>query len=377
MSIPTKKDAIRVLWVFDAISPQLLAVAAEVDRQPDIVLQIMTCNPLPAELSHMAAPIVECRTKIDFRARWQIRDYLKKNPVDVAHAYTSRNMANLAGACWGLSNAPKLIGYRGTIDRLSRLDPANWLTFWHPRFDRIYCVCHATQTALAASGVPPHKLETVWEGCDPRLLDVRPREILADYGIPKNAFVIGTVANARRVKGIDILLRSAIELAGKLDVYWLVVGAIIDPQVAELASDPRISDRVKLIGTQWSGGGYCGLLDIYVAPSRKEGLSMGIMEAMSQASCSIVTDVGGNSELVRHKIDGLVIPPEDPAALSQAIVELWQDREKRAQYARSSQQRAAELFSIETWGSRICNGYRRLVAEQDLQQMPQRSSEAA
>ncbi len=355
----------RVLWVFDALSPQLLAVAGEVDRQPDIDLRIMTCNPLPIELSHLAAPTVTCRTKVDFSARRQIREYLKQNHCDIAHAYTSRNMANLAGACWGWRDRPKLIGYRGTIDRLSRFDPANWITFWHPRFDRINCVCQATHSALAASGVPEKKLETVWEGCNPKLLIVRPRDVLTEFGIPADAFVIGTVANARPVKGIDLMMRAAIELSGKLDVYWLVVGAIVDPMVAELAQDPRIAARVKLIGTQGSGGGFCGLLDIYVAPSRKEGLSMGIMEAMSQGSCPIVTNVGGNPELVRHQLDGLVIPPEDPQALSQAISELWHDNEKRARYAASAKHRAAEVFSIEAWGSRLCDVYRRLAGARD------------
>lgn len=353
---------ISVLWVFDALSPQMLALAAEVDRQPDIELKIITPYPLPIELSHLSAPTVSCRTKIDFRAMRKIRAYLGLNSFDIAHAYTSRNMANLAWACLGLRNAPQLIGYRGTIDRLSRLDPANWITFYHPRFAVIDCVCHATQAALAASGLAQKKLETVWEGCAPETLTIRSRQVFAEYGIPPDAFVIGTVANARPVKGIDILLRSAIELAGELDVYWMVVGAMIDPAVAKLARDPRLKGRVKLIGSQPSGGGFCGLFDLYVAPSRKEGLSMGIMEAMSQGSCPIVTNVGGNPELIRHEVDGIVIPPEDPRALSQAIRSLWANSDKRAMYAASAQCRVAETFSIQAWGIRLCSLYLKAVA---------------
>ncbi len=356
---------ISVLWVFDALSPQMLALAAEVERQPDIKLRIITPHPLPTQLSHLSAPAVTCRNKIDLRAVRQIRRNIAENSFDIAHAYTSRNMANLAWACLGLRNAPQLIGYRGTIDRLSRLDPANWLTFYHPHFAAINCVCHATQSALAASGLPQRKLETVWEGCAPELLKIRSRHVFAEYDIPPDAFVIGTVANARPVKGIDILLRSAIELAGELDVYWMVVGAIVDPLVAKLARDPRLNGRVKLIGSQPSGGGFCGLFDLYVAPSRKEGLSMGIMEAMSQGCCPIVTDVGGNSELVRHEVDGLVIPPEDPHALSKAIRNLWTDPQKRAHYATSAQRRAAETFSIQAWGNRLCNLYRRVAGAVD------------
>lgn len=356
---------ISVLWVFHALTQQMLALAAEVDRQPDIDLQIITPHPLPTELAHLGAPPAICRNKIDFRAMRHIRAHLEINSFDIAHAYTSRNMANLAWACLGLRNAPQLIGYRGTIDRLSRLDPANWLTFYHPRFAVINCVCHATQAALAASGIPQKKLETVWEGCAPKNLSIRTRQVFADYGIPPDAFVIGTVANARPVKGIDILLRSAIELVGELDVYWMVVGAIIDPVVAKLARDPRLNGRVKLIGSQPSGGGFCGLFDLYIAPSRKEGLSMGIMEAMSQGSCPIVTNVGGNPELVRHEVDGMVIPPEDPKALSEAIRSLWSDSEKRARYAASAHRRMAETFSIQAWCNRLCNLYRRVAGAID------------
>ncbi len=366
-----------VLWVFNALSPQMLALAAEVDRQPDIELQIITPYPLPEGLSHLSAPLVSCRNKIDFRAMRQIRRHIAENSFDIAHAYTSRNMANLAWACLGLQNAPQLIGYRGTIDRLSRLDPANWITFYHPRFALINCVCHATQSALAASGLPQWKLETVWEGCAPEMLSTRTRQVFAEYDIPPDAFVIGTVANARPVKGIDILLRSAIELVGELDAYWMVVGAIIDPVVAKLAQDPRLNGRVKLIGSQASGGGFCGLFDLYVAPSRKEGLSMGIMEAMSQGSCPIVTNVGGNPELVRHEVDGIVIPPEAPQALSEAIRMLWDDPEKRAQYAGSAKRRMAETFSVDAWGNRLCNLYRRVAGAVDSRDLSPATSRRA
>ncbi len=353
----------RVLWVFGTLSPQMVGLATLVESQSDIELRIISGTPLPAEISRLAGPRVSCRNKIDFRAQQQIREYLKSEPCDVAHAYSGRNMANLAGACWGLRQTPQLIGYRGIVDRLSRLDVGTWLTFWNRRFDRIHCVCRATQAALADSGIPAAKLATVWEGCNPQLLIARPRELLAEFGIPADAFVIGTVANARPVKGIDIMLRSAIELSSEIEIYWLVVGSIIDPQVARLARDPRLKGRAKLIGPQVSGGGFCGLMDIYVAPSRKEGLSMGIMEAMSQGVCPIVSNVGGNPELIRHEVDGIVIPAEDPQALSQAVRELWLNPDTRARYADSAQRRASEVFSIEAWGARLINSYRELVGQ--------------
>lgn len=354
----------RVLWVYEALTTQMIALAAEIQRQPDIRLEIMTSHPLPAELAHLATPRVTCQNKLDFNARKSIRDQLKLGNYDIAHAYTSRNLANLLGACQGLEKSPRIVGYRGTIDQLHVLDPANWITFWHPRVASIICVCEATKAALTASGIPSQKLAAVWEGCHPESFQALPRSKLLEYDIPPDAFVVGTVANVRRVKGVDLMLRSAIELAGKLDIYWLVVGAIRDPLVQKLAQDPRLNGRVKLVGSKEKGGEYSGLFDIYVAPSRKEGLSMAIMEAMTHTCCPVVTRVGGNSELIRHEVDGLVIPPEDSQALSRAVCELFADSAKRQRLATSAYRRVVEVFSILAWCNRLCDTYRRITASQ-------------
>ena len=353
----------RVLWVYESMNVQLQALALSVARQSDIDLEIMTrhVDRLPPELSHIPVTRIECRNKVDFRARREIRHCVKKGQYDVVHAYTSRNFANLLAACRGLRPLPKLIGYRGVIDRLHVLDPANWITHWHSRASAVTCVCHATKRAMQASGIPAAKLATVWEGCLPETLQTPPRSTLREFGIPTDAFVIGTVANIRPVKGVDLMLRAAAELATRRDIYWLVIGDKRDPLVTKLAADRRISNCVKLPGARKHGGKYSGLFDIYVAPSRKEGLSMGIMEAMAQSVCPVVTDVGGNCELIRNNIDGIVIPPEDHQALCRAVDELIDDPSKRTRLAQSAHERLLHEFSINAWADRLCEVYRRFA----------------
>ena len=347
----------RILWIYEALSPQHVEVAEHLRRRADVHLDILTRSDLPLEQAHLKTGHIACHSKIDFRARSKIRRQIKIGNYDVVHAYTSRNFANALGACNGLRGAPPIIGYRGIIDRPSKLDPANWITFFHPRAAGITCVCEATRAALIQSGVPERKTMTIWEGCNPSVLQAQESTGLSEYGIPDSAFVIGTVATIRPVKGVDLMMRAALELESELNIYWALVGPGHDNLVKQLASDPRIAGRVKLLGSIPKGGRMTQHFDVYVAPSRKEGLSMSIMEAMTQKTCPVVTNVGGNAELIRDGIDGIVVPPEDPSAIAKAISQLYHDPAMRNRFADSAYRRANDVFSIPKWAERLLAGY--------------------
>jgi len=352
----------RVLWVFDRLVPAWLQVAERLARVPDISLEIMARYDTPPQLaSDIQITPLTCRSKLDFQARKQIREKLRDGNFDVAHAYTSRNLASLVGACRGLRNTPKIVGYRGAISRLRRLDPSNWITFWHPTVDQIMCVSRATEQALRASRIPSSKLVAVNEGCDTSgLRQVDPSEV-AEFNIPTGAFVVGTVANMRPVKGIDILLRAALQLTDLPNMYWLLVGGVSDPRISELAADPRISDRVQLAGPREYGRRYAELFDVFAAPSRMEGFGIAVLEAMVQRVCPVVSDVGGLTELIRHEQDGLIVPSEDPTALAKAIRRLYHDHDLRRRLADSAHRRSSTEFSIAAWTGRVERVYRELI----------------
>ena len=250
--------AVRVLWVFEhlQVQPHLSQAAYELAARPDVSLEVICPRNETPPLDPSIIPLtyVSQRHKLDFAARKVIREKLRTGSFDIAHAYSSRDLANLLGARHGVRGLPKLVGYRGTTDQLKRLDLGHWITFWHPKLTRIIGVCHATNRALQQSGIRADKLATVWSDCNPGVLQTPPRKVLSQFGIPECAFVVGTVANMRPVKGVDLLLQAAAELADLADVYWLLVGDVRDPQVTRLAADQRIASRVRLIGVQENGG---------------------------------------------------------------------------------------------------------------------------
>jgi glycosyltransferase involved in cell wall biosynthesis len=183
------------------------------------------------------------------------------------------------------------------------------------------------------------------------------RRGLLQFDVPEKAFVVGSIANMRAVKGIDILLRAAMRVAD-LDIYWLLMGNVHDPLVRKLAGDPRIRDRVRLVGFRPRASELISGADLFVMPSRAEALCQALLEAMCQGVCPIVSDAGGMKEVVRHEQDGLVVPRENPAALADAIRSLYHDRTRMSRFAVSSRQRVLDTFSVEKLALRMLQMYR-------------------
>ena len=83
-------------------------------------------------------------------------------------------------------------------------------------------------------------------------------------------------------------------------------------------------------------------LDCFVLPSRGEGISNTILEAMACALPVVATRVGGNAELVEDGVTGRLVPAADPAALAQAIVNYFEDPALAHQHGRAGRNRVEE-----------------------------------
>lgn len=99
--------------------------------------------------------------------------------------------------------------------------------------------------------------------------------------------------------------------------------------------------------------GHIAAADVLLLPSRDEVFPVTIMEAMSLGKPVIATAVGGVAEMIRDGIDGLVVPPEDPAALAAAIERLAADRGLLRRMGESARARFFEQFTIERFGDRL------------------------
>jgi glycosyltransferase involved in cell wall biosynthesis len=230
--------------------------------------------------------------------------------------------------------------------------------------DRVFAVSEQVrQHSVTVDRIDASRVETVYNGLD-----------LTGWSKDQTAkkpgeFVIATVGNIRRVKGHDVLIRAAAVVAGQFpNVSFSIAGDVLEPEYfLELQA---LIEQLNLVGRLHFSGGisdlkqYLSTADVFVLPSRSEGFSNAIIEAMAASLPVVATDVGGNAEAVQDGVTGYIVPAEDPAALAAAIVRLLSDPIKAEEMGQAGKQRVAERFTTGAMMRQITGVYSRLLAGQ-------------
>ena len=103
--------------------------------------------------------------------------------------------------------------------------------------------------------------------------------------------------------------------------------------------------------------------DIFVFPSRVEGLGNVILEAMASGLPVIVSDLPVFEGVIRHNVNGVTVPVEDIPATAQAIMKLINSPILAEEYGRKAREDAVQNFSFSSWQSRLVEVYQRLITD--------------
>lgn len=156
--------------------------------------------------------------------------------------------------------------------------------------------------------------------------------------------LVAAVSRFDPVKGLDVLVRAMADVDAPARLVVFGDGperARLEALVDELG----LSGRVELAG--WVDDVRRRLVDadLFVLPSRLEGMPMSLLEAMQAGVASIATDVGSVAEVIDDGVSGRIVPPDDPGALAAAIDELLADDERRAKMAATGREIALARFT--------------------------------
>ena len=164
-------------------------------------------------------------------------------------------------------------------------------------------------------GVDPARIHVVYNAIpDPALADVPRESLRRELGLPPGNLLV-SVARLTPVKGVDVAVDALHHLP---EAHLVVIGDGPERAALDAAAPPgRVTFTGQLAHEDVLR--YLRAADIYVLSSRTEGLSHTLLEALAVGTPSVASRVGGNPEVVTDGIDGLLIPPDDPAALAAAI----------------------------------------------------------
>ena len=169
------------------------------------------------------------------------------------------------------------------------------------------------------------------------------------------------------MKGHDVFIQAAASIVLHFpEVSFSIAGDVLEPdyfvELLALVRDLNLSDHFHFVGGVTDLHQHLSAADIFVLPSRSEGFSNAIIEAMAASLPVVATNVGGNSEAVKDGVSGFLVPADDPAALSAAITRLLSDPSQAKAMGAAGKILAAENFTTEDMMTRITSTYKKLLS---------------
>ena len=246
-----------------------------------------------------------------------------------------------------LGLARRLIGWRARNDYKERI--GSYLT------DRIICVSNAVRTRLVDEYFhASDRLITVYNGVEITLYQRPHRENGAGKSPAPPTLLC--VARLEHEKGVDNLLRALEILSSRaVSCTCTIVGSgRLERELRETCARTGLASTVKFNGFAEDVRPFLETSDIFVLPSRNEGLPYALLEAMASGLPCVATDVGGISDAISHGMNGMVVPPESPEALADAISELLNDPDKRSKMGELARATVASNFNGVESAKQLC-----------------------
>ena len=207
---------------------------------------------------------------------------------------------------------------------------------------------HVTQDFLR-DGTPPGRIHTIYNGIDFARLGNAPRhDLRAHLGIAPNSVLLATAGSLVRRKGHDLLLRALAALMPGREIKLVIAGD--GPERAALAAltdELGLRDRVSFLGHQGNVANIYRAADIMVMPSRADAFGLVLAEAGYFSLPAVGTSVGGIPEVIADGETGVIVPPDDVPALTEAIRRLSDDPDYRRRLGQAAHERVRRLFTVE------------------------------
>lgn len=294
----------------------------------------------------------------------RIREELLSGQYQLLHLYNNKAIVNGLLAARGLP--VKVATYRGYTGNLEWWNPMAYFQHLSPRVDLITCVSPAVKEAFdRLPFFDTRKAVVVGKGHEMGWYEhIQPAKLEAIFSIPADRLVVGIVANARRMKGMQYLIEAIRLLPANLPLHFLFIGRGLDqPANRRVLDRSHYADRISFAGFRTDVLELLLAADISLLPSVKgEGLSKVLLESMFLGKPTIMTSIGGNRHLGIHRETAWIVPPRSATALAEALQKLATEEPLRTQIGLAGKAYVTTHFSAKQSAAALDEAYRRLLA---------------
>jgi glycosyltransferase involved in cell wall biosynthesis len=221
-------------------------------------------------------------------------------------------------------------------------------------------------TSVLASRYPSADVRCIRNGIDlARVVPAVGRsDMRAQFGIPSDTFVVGTVGRLVPIKGLEYLIDAFGRFRrqpGRAGSKLLIVGdGPLRAELGRYADGHGLSPSVDFLGMRTDVYDMMGAFDVFALSSLHEGVPMVLLEAMALGVPIVASRVGGIPEIVEDKKEAVLVPAKDAEALASAIGMIAGSSERRAELTRAARERVKTQFSIQSSATQMREMYRSL-----------------
>jgi glycosyltransferase involved in cell wall biosynthesis len=290
-----------------------------------------------------------------------IRKLLRERSFDLVHAHIFASA--VAAAIATLGNGVPLV--------ITEHTEASWQT-WRTR--RVSRWAHRRAKRVIAVSTPIERRLIERDGVPSHLVTRIPNAVIPPSGAPPDPAgalpdewmegpLVGVVARLQPEKGVANFLKAAARVSEVAPrTRFLVVGdGPLREELLDLSEHLGVSERVRFLGYRTDSRALMEHMDVLVVPSLTEGSPLIVLEAMAASVPVVASAVGGIPDQVRHGREGILVPPDDPDALGEALGALLRDPAYARRLGEAGHRRTENEFSHETLVRRIEGVYRAAI----------------
>ena len=290
------------------------------------------------------------RGPLDASIVFRIWEIVRARDISILHTYLYHTsiLGRLLG--WASMVPVVLCSMRSTDD---------WRNSLHVAIDRFtqgfvtryIANCEAVARRLTkVERIAPAKIQVVRTGIEPLAAPdpVVAKALRGEWNILGNGLAIGTVANFRSAKGHFVLIEAAKRVLAQFPeaVFVWAGDGPLRRALQEKISREGLEKNFRLLGFVENATVCHGAFDVFVLPSLWEGLPRVLLEAMSLGLPIVATRVGGIPEILTDGVDSLLVGPNDPNALADALLVVLRSKQTRDTFGRNAKARFARENSL-------------------------------
>ncbi|MEZ2345758.1 glycosyltransferase family 4 protein [Terriglobus sp. RCC_193] len=302
-----------------------------------------SCAQVVREADQSKIPVwsLRCRGRWDWRAVHDLANFLKINHIDVLHTHGYKaNIYGFLGArlagCAIVATCHNWTKRTAALQKYAALDQI--FLRW---FDTVIAVSQGVVAELRHHGV--HRIRVIANG-----IDVAKYQGSSNHTKHGQPLVIGGLSRLSKEKGVDVLLWALPRVLDQYpNLHCCIAGEGPERERLEvLAVKLGVTASFHMPGFCDDTADFLKLCTIVVQPSRIEAMPLAILEAMAAGKAIVASSVGEIPRLLEDGHAGMLVPPDSPEKLADAILALLQDEALRQSLERRAAQKAISQFDV-------------------------------